>query len=227
VARWGLRAGLPPRLLHASKLAHWLHAVFAMFRATPDSPRMFQRDIVDAFSRTHFMIVPILYVPAVALLVAYSLSRQALSGAATLLWVSAGALAWSLAEYVTHRYLFHLKARSAFGTRLHFIVHGVHHEWPNDRYRLVMPPAVSIFLFCACLWLFTSTLGRAGYAFHAGFTLGYLHYDLMHYYLHHGKPRNGYLRRLRKHHMVHHFKAPGTRFGVSSRLWDYVFRTRA
>src|SRR5205823_4328555 len=107
-------------------------------------------------------------------------------------------------------------------------VHGVHHEWPGDRYRLVMPPAVSVTLFVLCLYLFTGALGRLGYAVHAGFTLGYLCYDLTHYYLHHGGLPSGrwlrdYCRRLKRHHLSHHFESPDSRFGVSSELWDYVF----
>jgi len=198
---------------------------------------MFQSRIIDAFSRTHFSIVPILYVPAIAALVAYSLTRAALGIANTLALVCAGVFAWTLAEYVLHRFVFHLEPRSPLGTRLHFLAHGVHHQWPRDRYRLVMPPAVSICLFILCLWALSTILRRFGYAFHAGFTLGYLCYDLTHYYLHHGVlPASGSgpsgalqrrFRRLRRHHMLHHFKASDSRYGVSSELWDHVFSTHA
>jgi sterol desaturase/sphingolipid hydroxylase (fatty acid hydroxylase superfamily) len=198
----------------------------AMLRATPDSPPMFQWRIIDVFSRTHYLAVPALYVPAVTMLAAYSVTQAHVAAGATALLAAAGALSWTLVEYLTHRLVFHWEARSAWGQRLHFLVHGVHHQWPNDRYRLVMPPAVSIGLFAACLWFFCEILGRYAWGFHAGFTLGYMYYDLTHYYLHHGKPRNPYLRRLRKHHMLHHFKGSGSRFGVSSKLWDYVFLTR-
>lgn len=196
-----------------------------MFRATPDSPAMFQSRIIDVFSRTHFLVVPLLFVPAVIALAAYSISSARVSGLDTALLIGAGALTWTFVEYVAHRLVFHWEAPGPWGQRLHFLIHGVHHQWPNDRYRLVMPPAVSIFLFVTFLWLFSALMGRFGWAFHGGFTLGYMYYDLTHYYLHHGRPRNPYLRRLRKHHMIHHFKGSGSRFGVSSKFWDYVFQT--
>jgi sterol desaturase/sphingolipid hydroxylase (fatty acid hydroxylase superfamily) len=115
--------------------------------------------------------------------------------------------------------------KARWGERMHFLVHGVHHTWPRDKYRLVMPPAVSITLFVVFITLFLTTLGAYGWAFHAGYTLGYMYYDLTHYYIHHMRPKTAYGRRLKKHHMVHHFKTPNGRFGVSMKLWDYVFST--
>jgi len=109
---------------------------------------------------------------------------------------------------------------------MHFLVHGVHHTWPRDKYRLVMPPAVGFSMFWIFLGIFVLVLGRTNvWAFHAGFSLGYMTYDLTHYYIHHFSPRTEYGRNLKKHHMLHHFKENTRRFGVSSKFWDYVFRT--
>ena len=47
-------------------------------------------------------------------------------------------------EYLLHRFVFHLEPDSRWGRRLHFIIHGVHHDFPHDPMRLVMPPSVSI-----------------------------------------------------------------------------------
>ena len=88
-----------------------------------------------------------------------------------------------------------------------------------------MPPAVSITLFAFFLTVFMLTLAGYGWAFHAGFTLGYMHYDLTHYYIHHMSPKTEYGRRLKKHHMLHHFRESDRRFGVSMKLWDYAFGT--
>ncbi|HEX2676835.1 MAG TPA: sterol desaturase family protein, partial [Polyangiales bacterium] len=123
--------------------------------------------------------------------------------------------------------LFHWQPGGALGERFHFILHGVHHKWPRDRYRLVMPPAVSISLFWLFLALWRSLIPTHAFAFHAGFVAGYMFYDLSHYYMHHGHPRMEWLKKLRKHHMVHH--SPNLenekKFGVSSTLWDHVFGT--
>jgi len=188
---------------------------------------MFDNDFVDYFSRTHFSVVPILYVPAVSLLVWYSIARAEVSVSATAWLAVGGFFAWTFSEYWLHRTLFHWIPPGRIGERMHFLVHGVHHTWPRDKYRLVMPPAVSIGLFVFFLTFFLITLGTTyAWAFHAGYVLGYMYYDLMHYYIHHGRPRTEYGKRLRRHHMVHHFKTPTKRFGVSFKFWDYVFGTQ-
>jgi sterol desaturase/sphingolipid hydroxylase (fatty acid hydroxylase superfamily) len=193
-----------------------------------ESPPMFESRLVDRFSRTHWAVVPLLFVPA-ALISFYlgTRSETGVSGLTGLLMVALGALAWTFSEYWLHRELFHWEPAGAFGQRMHFILHGVHHKWPRDQYRLVMPPAVSISLFFLFLWLWQATLGRFALTFHAGFTVGYMFYDIGHYFMHHGDARSEWMRKLRKHHMVHHSPklAHEKKFGVSTTLWDHVFGT--
>lgn len=189
------------------------------------SPRMFESDLLDFFSRCHPLVVPALYVPGVLIALAESARRTELSVVSTVLLFGFGAVAWTLAEYWLHRLVFHFEGSSAVGKRLHFLAHGVHHHWPHDQYRLVMPPGVSIPLYGAFLGLFLAVLGGAGWAVQAGFVSGYAYYDLTHWWLHHGKPRSAYGRRLRRHHFLHHFKETNARFGVSNPFWDKVFGT--
>jgi len=59
----------------------------------------------------------------------------------------------------------------------------------------------------------------------AGFLVGYLAYDLIHYATHHFPMRRGYAKYLKRYHMAHHYKTPDARFGVSSPAWDWVFGT--
>ena len=97
---------------------------------------------------------------------------------------------WTLTEYWIHRAIFHFEPEDGLGARLHWIIHGVHHDHPNDPLRLVMPPSVSVplsTLFCLGFWAVLGT--PHWYAFGAGFLAGYLLYDMTHYYLHHHKPR--------------------------------------
>jgi sterol desaturase/sphingolipid hydroxylase (fatty acid hydroxylase superfamily) len=197
-----------------------------LLKATPDSPRMFESDFVDLFSRTHPAVVPIMFVPTSAWLCWYSVARAGVSIPATLGLFVAGVLSWTLVEYWLHRTFFHWVPKGEWGDRMHFLVHGVHHKWPRDKYRLVMPPAVSITLFWVFLGLFLVLIGRTyTWGFHAGFVAGYMYYDMTHYYVHHFSPKTEYGRTLKKHHMLHHFKDHDSRFGVSSRLWDFVFGT--
>lgn len=197
-----------------------------LLKATPESPRMFESDFVDLFSRTHPAVVPILFVPATLWLLWHSVVHVGVSVGTTALLFVGGVLSWSLTEYWLHRTFFHWIPKAPWGDRLHFLVHGVHHTWPRDKYRLVMPPAVSISLFWIFLGVFMLVIGSPFvWGFHAGFVVGYMSYDLTHYYVHHFSPKTEYGRTLKKHHMLHHFKDHDARFGVSSRLWDRVFGT--
>ena len=74
---------------------------------------------------------------------------------------------------------------------MHFIIHGIHHDHPNDKLRLVMPPAVSIPLAALFFFAFTLIFGTpAAYPLFGGFIAGYLVYDYTHYYVHHFVPKS-------------------------------------
>lgn len=196
-------------------------------RETPDSPRIFDNDILDMMTRTHWLTVPGLYLPASVALVWYSVTQQGLGLWVSLALMAGGIVAWTLVEYFLHRVVFHWVPNDGWGETFHFFVHGVHHDWPNDKYRLVMPPAVSVSLFFLFLGIWTMALGSYGWAWQAGFTFGYMCYDVLHYVMHHKRARFGWLKRLKKHHNSHHFNPDYSdlRYGVSTRIWDFVFGT--
>src|SRR5690606_17587690 len=180
-ARWDAvaRAGAGPYLCRTFRGAT------DVLRATPESPRMFESDFLDLFSRTHWSVVPIVWVPVALLMMTYSALRTPAGLAMTLLLAFLGFVAWTLTEYWLHRVFFHWTPPGRWGERMHFLVHGVHHTWPKDKYRLVMPPAVSLTLYFVFLALFYPIFGATYvWSWHAGFVLGYVFYDCTHYYLH-------------------------------------------
>ena len=63
--------------------------------------------------------------------------------------------------------------------------------------------------------------------YYAGFVGGYMVYDVTHYALHHLRLKNRVFRHLKKHHLLHHHSKQHSerKFGVSTTLWDHVFRT--
>jgi sterol desaturase/sphingolipid hydroxylase (fatty acid hydroxylase superfamily) len=133
---------------------------------------------------------------------------------------------WSLMEYLLHRFVFHFRPDNAWGRRLHFIIHGVHHDHPHDPMRLVMPPSVSLPLAALVFLLFRALLGPEwSLPFFAGFLIGYLVYDMTHYHIHHHRSDNRLSIALRRYHYRHHFQQSDRGFGVTSSLWDRVFRT--
>jgi dihydroceramide fatty acyl 2-hydroxylase len=144
----------------------------------------------------------------------------------TLAWIGGGYLFWTLTEYWLHRVIFHFEPEAGPGARLHWIMHGVHHDHPNDPMRLVMPPSVSVPLSALFYVGFYFVLGDTyALAFGAGFFGGYLLYDMTHYHLHHHTPRTRAGKRLRELHMRHHFQDDARGFGVSAPWWDLVFGT--
>ncbi len=189
-----------------------------------DSPPMFESRLLDACSRVHPLVPVLVFVPGIVLLAAWSLSNVSLP--ATIGLMIGGYALWTLFEYWLHRIVFHFEPEDGFGARLHWIIHGVHHEHPNDPLRLVMPPAVSIPLGAAVFGLLYLAFG-SDYApgLGAGFFAGYLAYDMLHYYVHHFTPRSRLGRMLRERHMRHHFQDDTKGFGISAPYWDEIFRT--
>ena len=187
-----------------------------------ESIRMFKAGWMEMLSKVHFSVPLIVYLPVVALCL-WNAEGGLLHLAG---WFVGGLFVWSFTEYVLHRFLFHWVPPGNWGERLHFIWHGVHHDYPNDRLRLVMPPSVSIPLAIIFFSGFRLAVGAPlVYPFFAGFLIGYLCYDMMHFAMHHLHWNHPFWLRIKQHHMLHHYQHNDKGFGVSNPLWDYVFNT--
>jgi sterol desaturase/sphingolipid hydroxylase (fatty acid hydroxylase superfamily) len=185
---------------------------------------MFDSGLLDFLSRVHPSVPLIIFLPVIAVLAALSLSEVSVPLFAALF--AGGYLMWTLFEYWLHRLVFHFEPEAGIGARLHWIIHGIHHDHPNDPMRLVMPPAVSVPLGVIIIGALYLVFGaRYAPAIGAGFVAGYLAYDMTHYYLHHFTPRGPLGRTLRELHMRHHFQDDTRGFGISAPYWDAVFRT--
>jgi sterol desaturase/sphingolipid hydroxylase (fatty acid hydroxylase superfamily) len=170
------------------------------------------------------MVPPLIFVPAIV--VTFLMATERIGVANSLLALLLGYVVWTLTEYWLHRIVFHFEPEGGIGARLHWIIHGVHHDHPNDPMRLVMPPSVSVPLSAAFLGLFDFVVGMNwGLGLFSGFIVGYLAYDMLHYHTHHHRPTSRLGRRLRELHMRHHFQDDTTGYGVSAPYWDLVFGT--
>jgi dihydroceramide fatty acyl 2-hydroxylase len=189
------------------------------------SPPIFPSPTLDRLTRAHPATPALVFLPAICVLVV--LAVRGLGAADTLAAAAGGYLFWTLCEYWGHRSVFHFEPERGLGARLHWMIHGVHHDHPNDPRRLVLPPAFSIPLAFLFLGLFYVVLGSPlAWAVAAGFYLGYVIYDSLHFALHHTNPKGRLGRRLRELHMRHHFEDHERGFGVSAPWWDIVFHTR-
>lgn len=191
-----------------------------------ETVRMFENDVLEALSRVHWTVPIYVFMPVVLIGLYFAIFEYSLSLGTILLYFVFGLFVWTFTEYTLHRFIFHYNATSNFGKKLHFMFHGVHHDYPRDSRRLVMPPSVSIPLALLFYFLFKAILGDILLApFFAGFILGYLFYDITHYAIHHFNMKNRFWLAIKNHHMLHHYKHSDKGFGVSQPAWDYVFGT--
>lgn len=190
------------------------------------SSRMFKSNLVEALSKVHFSVPLFIYVPVIGYFIVVALTFPATSTLTILVSCLGGLVFWTLTEYTLHRFVFHYEPSSKWGRRIHFIFHGIHHDFPNDALRLVMPPSVSIPLSTGFYFLFTFVMPPAYVpGFFATFMAGYLFYDISHYALHHKQFKSAFWKKLKHHHMLHHYTDASRGYGVSSVLWDWIFRT--
>ncbi len=188
------------------------------------SPPLFRSRTLDRLTRVHPAVPVVIFGPAVGALVAAGGSVRPFW--TCVLYVAIGYVLWTLTEYWMHRVVFHFEPEDGLGARLHHLIHGVHHDHPNDPRRLVMPPSVSVPLSGAFVLLFRALFGPELFLLvSAGFLGGYLIYDMTHYALHHHVPRTRLGRWLRELHMRHHFSDASAGYGISAPYWDWVFGT--
>ncbi|HJT67140.1 MAG TPA: sterol desaturase family protein [Pyrinomonadaceae bacterium] len=170
---------------------------------------------------------PLYFYSGVSVCLALLAARKGYSAAVVLTLLAAGCLSWGFIEYGLHRFIFHYKARSRFGRKLIYQAHLAHHEKPKARDRifasliLSTPIAAAYWLLA---WAATGAWAVASWLF-VGMAAGYFCYEWLHFQCHHGRSRLRLLRYLRKYHLLHHYKTPELRFGVTSPLFDFVFRT--
>jgi sterol desaturase/sphingolipid hydroxylase (fatty acid hydroxylase superfamily) len=118
--------------------------------------------------------------------------------------IATGAIAWTLAEYVGHRFVLH---------RLMPTQHRIHHAYPGK-------PVVSI---SWQIWVcFAVVYLIADGAFLAGSLVAYAWYLFVHHCTHHSAGRLSAF--LIRHHNGHH-KFATRNFGVTTSLWDHIFGT--
>lgn len=141
--------------------------------------------------------------------------------------LSTGMLIWSLIEYLTHRFIFHWKAKSPIEKIIIFVVHEVHHHYPKDVSRSITPLIITLPLVCFFYFLFKWVFGNYSSAIFSGFLMGYFFYTIIHDSTHHLPMKFSCGHYIKRHHMHHHYFDNTKNFGVTSPLWDYIFKTNA
>lgn len=190
-----------------------------------ESVRMFKSNFLESLSKVHYFVPLIIFIPVILVCSYFAYDRNI--GIINYIWLFlAGLFVWTLTEYIMHRFVFHFVPKAKWALRLHFIFHGVHHDYPSDAMRLVMPPSASIPLATGFYLLFNALLpANYIFGFFPGFILGYLVYDISHYAIHHFNFKGAFWKKIKQHHMLHHYQDPTKGYGVSSPMWDKVFNS--
>jgi len=188
--------------------------------------RLFKSDFLEFFSRVHFTVPLFIFIPVIGYCLYGSIFEQHFSALTIAGWSLFGLVIWTFTEYTLHRFVFHFHPHGTFLQKVHFLVHGVHHDYPMDSKRLVMPPVLSIPLAAGFFFLFQWLFEANGYPFFVGFLTGYLFYDMTHYAIHHFNMHSKFWLAIKNHHSKHHFQDASKGYGVSSPIWDYIWQTQ-
>jgi sterol desaturase/sphingolipid hydroxylase (fatty acid hydroxylase superfamily) len=189
------------------------------------SGKAFKSELLNRLTKTHISIpLTILFGSATGLILYAAMNFQ-VNWMIMIGLFLLGFILFTLAEYLIHRYFYHIEPSTEFKAKLQYIIHGVHHQFPNDKERLALPPVLTVFLAATFFFVIHLFVGVFAFGFVAGFLVGYASYLSVHYAVHAFRPPKNNLKILWSHHSLHHYKYPERAFGVSSPLWDVIFRT--
>lgn len=186
---------------------------------------IFKNKWLDKLTRTHIAIPVTLFFLYAAGLLYYTKTATDLGNSTVVGLFFGGFIFFTFAEYMVHRYLYHFPASSEAGKKVVYTMHLMHHDYPKDKERLAMPPALSVIVGTVLLLVFELILDKFSFSFLAGFMTGYAFYLLVHYSVHIFRPPNNILKALWTNHALHHYGEMDTMYGVSSPLWDYILGT--
>ena len=189
------------------------------------SPQLFKNPILEKLTHTHISLPLIIFSVISAALIYYGVIEKGFHTPEMILLFFAGLLFFTFVEYIMHRYLYHIPATSERKQKISYTMHGVHHDYPKDKSRLAMPPVLSLVVATVLFIIYRVVLGDYVFGFLAGFLIGYAGYLAVHYSVHAFKVPSNFLKVLWHHHSIHHYREPDRAFGVSSPLWDHIFRT--
>lgn len=192
--------------------------------SSEEGARVYENPILHYLSMTHIAVPLTIFYGAGIFISFYAGISFNLSTLSIIGFFLIGFLFFTLFEYLMHRFVYHLPSvYDESGPA--YALHGIHHKYPRDKKRLVMPPVLSVLLASIILGINYFLMGEIGFPFTAGFLFGYAAYLSVHFIVHRFKPPKNIFKELWIHHSIHHYQDDEVAFGVSSPLWDYVFGT--
>jgi sterol desaturase/sphingolipid hydroxylase (fatty acid hydroxylase superfamily) len=188
--------------------------------------QLFKNPFLEMLTKTHPLVIWGMYIPIMAFLIYRAGDYYGYTGSRIILTFLGGMFFWTFFEYMAHRFIFHWSPKSERAKKFVYILHGNHHHYPRDRQRLFMPAVPSLILSSSIFGIMFLIMRSNVFMFFPGFLFGYLMYGSMHYAIHAWNPPFKWMKGLWRNHHLHHYKDEHHGLGVSSTLWDYVFRTQ-
>ena len=142
----------------------------------------------------------------------------------------AGMFIWTFVEYLMHRFSFHRKVTKGLWNYLTSAIHRDHHGAPLEPHILVTPFRLNLPVYIALVILFYFITGRSsglGTMMGVGLMTGFFFFETIHILIHHTQleAKSAIFRRFSQYHLNHHYTDSKRAFGVTTRLWDFVFGT--
>jgi len=177
------------------------------------------------YRKINVYLVWLFYLPVIIIALIYSLIFVKYAYGFIFLIFLSGIFTWTLVEYFLHRFVLHFVSETSIIKKVHNFIHGAHHVVPKDLQFFTASPFVTFPIALIFWFLFYQIFGnQLVWSFYAGFGLGYLLYEYVHYAIHkYPQPPYPFLKKLWINHLKHHYKCPDKRFGVTNTFWDYVF----
>lgn len=189
----------------------------------PARIRLFQSRFMELTTLTPFPVFFMVWIGILAWVATVALNHVGWGRMA--IAASSGVLLWTLAEYMMHRFLFHMNLKSAFGRRMIFLLHENHHADPADPLRGIMPVTVSIPLGAVFWGAALLAFGPLGHAVFLGFGAGYVMYDTVHWACHQLPMKGRVSGVLKRHHLRHHYAEQDANYATTGIFWDQIFKT--
>jgi sterol desaturase/sphingolipid hydroxylase (fatty acid hydroxylase superfamily) len=190
---------------------------------TKESPPFFKNLYLNSLTKSTIILVSVIYIPVIVYFLYQSFNRFSVMN--VLGYVILGVLIWTLAEYIIHRFIFHFIFTNQTIKKIHSLFHLLHHVYIHDTKKYPTLLIASIPGGLLFYYAFTVLFGEYVNPIFGGFVLGYILYEYVHYSTH-CFPMNTTLGKiLKQHHMRHHYFNYEKNFGVTSPLWDYIFRS--
>lgn len=188
------------------------------------APNLFKSNFLNKLTWSNPVLIFTMYSILSTGAIYYAVSTYNYSTLALVKWFAIGLFSWTFAEYILHRFLYHKIKDASYNSGFQYMFHGIHHSYPNDKSKVILPPVPSLIIAGILFSLFYLMMGHTAFVFTPGFMIGYALYMWIHYAVH-KYPSPKKFNFWWAHHNIHHFQQHDRAFGVSTSIWDHVFGT--